>query len=75
MERSKAMETDDLTGAREAFSERWQGLQSRLSTEVGAAPRKSGWLFLLLAAAAGVALGARKMSSRESSRRKRLRSR
>jgi hypothetical protein len=63
---SETSEAANLNIARAEFSEHWQGLQSRLSNEVGAAPRKSGWLFLLLAAAAGVALGARRMVSGES---------
>jgi hypothetical protein len=63
MKMSEVDEKDELSTARAEFSEHWQSLQARLSDEVGTRPRKSGWLFLLLAAAAGVALGARRMSS------------
>jgi len=63
------MTDPDLSSARQAFRQRWQGLQTRLAEEVGAAPRKSGWLILLLAVAAGVAIGARVIGSGKSGRR------
>ena len=63
------MTDPDLSTAREGFSERWQGLQSRLAEEVGSPPRKSGWLILLLSVAAGVAIGAKVIGSGRSGRR------
>jgi hypothetical protein len=68
MTRTTPTTETELTAAREEFSDRWQSLQSRLSEEVGSAPRKKGWLILLLSVAAGVALGARRMNSGKSRR-------
>ena len=59
----------ELSAARQAFGARWQGLQTRLAEEVGSAPRRPGWLILLLSVAAGVALGANLIGTARSARR------
>ncbi len=63
------MTDPELSIARQAFSDRWQGLQTRMTQEIGSAPRRPGWLILLLSVAAGVAIGSNLIGSGRSRRR------